>query len=296
MTAEINALFEEGITRSRELSDEADEAMKAVDRMAKDAETLTQKVEAEGQEACQQLRQLAQRLAQAEAEVEASRSQAEGALGGLDGAAEDLKGGIGDLLERVRKSLFALESRRDEIDHSLDAQMAATQEGFEELVDKAGEAQSIAGQELDQVAQAVAALRSAIGDAREHFAQKQQAWSDAADGMEQAIHEQLDAWMAGLSELLTRQAQAMVDAANSMVDQHNGAMDGLRRRFIEEGPQELATALEPLESALEQLGVEAAERQTRLSAAAEDHERWAGNARTVVDQVRDALNAAGRLG
>jgi len=33
MAAEINEPFEEGITRSRELSDEADEAMKAVDVM-----------------------------------------------------------------------------------------------------------------------------------------------------------------------------------------------------------------------------------------------------------------------
>jgi hypothetical protein len=38
MAAEINELFEEGLTRSRELSDAADEALKAIDEMAREAD------------------------------------------------------------------------------------------------------------------------------------------------------------------------------------------------------------------------------------------------------------------
>ena len=43
-TAAINQLFEEGITHSRELSDAADGAMRAIDDMAKEAEELAQRV------------------------------------------------------------------------------------------------------------------------------------------------------------------------------------------------------------------------------------------------------------
>jgi phage shock protein A len=80
MTAPINELFEEGITRSRALSDAADLAMKAIDAMTGEAEQLAQKVEEEGQQAGQHARGLAARLEEAGHALEAGRGQAEGAL------------------------------------------------------------------------------------------------------------------------------------------------------------------------------------------------------------------------
>ena len=102
MNAEINELFEEGITRSRELSDAADETMGAIDEMAKEAEELAQRVEDEGKEACQHMRDLASRLEQAEGALESSRTQADGALEGLSGKAAELKTEALELLEKVR--------------------------------------------------------------------------------------------------------------------------------------------------------------------------------------------------
>ena len=75
MTAEINELFEEGITRSRELSDAADETMDAIDEMAKEAEELAQRVEDEATEARQHLRDLAAASSSAEGALEPSRAR-----------------------------------------------------------------------------------------------------------------------------------------------------------------------------------------------------------------------------
>src|SRR5262245_60967447 len=103
MTAEINQLFEEGITRSQELTDAADAAMNAVDGMAQEAEQLAQRVQQEAHEACQHMRELATRLEQQEGELETARAQAEGALEGLAAKAGELTAEAGHLLERVKK-------------------------------------------------------------------------------------------------------------------------------------------------------------------------------------------------
>ena len=82
MAAEINELFEEGITRSRELSDAADETMDAIDEMAKEAEELAQRVQDEGTEARQHIRELVARMEQAEGALESSRAPGRRRAGG----------------------------------------------------------------------------------------------------------------------------------------------------------------------------------------------------------------------
>jgi hypothetical protein len=47
MAAEINELFEEGLPRSRELSDAAHEALKAIDEMAREADDIARRVQEE---------------------------------------------------------------------------------------------------------------------------------------------------------------------------------------------------------------------------------------------------------
>lgn len=295
MSAEINELFEEGITRSGELADAADEAMDAIDEMAKDAEGLAKRVEDEGKEACQHLRELATRLEQAEAGVEKARGQADGALETLAARAGELKTEAGELLERARKSMAAVEARRDELDGSLDAQMASTQQDFQDLVGRTATAQSQAEEHLQEAAQRIAALRAAIETARSEFAVKQQAWSDAVYEVDAAVQETADEWVEGLNALLRRQSQALVEAGNAMVDQHNDAMDHLKRRFIEQAPQHLATALDPLEAALTALGEEAADCSQRISSETQQLEQWVGGALPALMPVQAALDAAAGL-
>jgi DNA repair exonuclease SbcCD ATPase subunit len=296
MAAEINELFEEGITRSRELTDAADGAMDAIDAMAKDADELAQRVEDEAKEASQHLRELVGRLERAEGELETAHGQAEGALESLAGKAAGLKAEAGEWLERAKKSLAEVESRKDGFDGALDAHMASTQQDFQGLAQETQDAQSHAEEQLQEAAQRIAALRTAIENARAEFTQKQQAWSDAVGELETAIQEKADEWVDGLNELLRRQSQALVGAANAMVDRHNDAMDGLKRRFVEQAPQDLAAAIDPLQAALTALGEEAAERGQRLSSEAQQLEEWVAGALPIVTPIQAALDSAAGLG
>ena len=98
MNAQINELFEEGITRSGELSDAADEAMNAVDALAKQAEDVAQRVEEEGREACRLMRDTAARLKQAEGEIETARGRP---IRIDEATAQALGVGVGGVVELV---------------------------------------------------------------------------------------------------------------------------------------------------------------------------------------------------
>jgi chromosome segregation ATPase len=295
MTAEINELFEEGITRCRELTDAADEAMDGIDAMAREAEELAQRVQAEAGEACTHMRELAGRMEQAEGAVETARGKADGALEALAARAADLKQEAGELLEKARKSMADVETRKDELDGGLEVHMASTQQDFQELVQATQDAQRQAEEQLQEASQRIAALQSAIEGARSEFAQKQQAWSDAVHELETTVQEKAEEWIEGLNELLQRQSQALVGAGNAMVDQHNDAMDNLKRRFVEQAPQDLATALAPVEAALTALGEEASECGPRLASEAQQLEQWVSGALPIVTPIQAALDAAAGL-
>lgn len=295
MAAEINELFEEGITRSRELTDAADETMNAIDQMAKDAEGLARRVEEEGREAIQHLRELARRMEEAEGKVETARGQADGALTALAGKAAEVKAEAGELLDRVRKSMGEVDARKDELDTGLETHMASTQQDFQELVQATQESQQQAEEDLQQAAQRIAALRAAIEAAREEFARRQQAWSDAVAELETTVQDKAEEWVQAVNDLLRRQSTALVAAGNAMVDEHNAAMGALKQRFVERAPQDLAEALDPLGSALTTLGEEAVEYEQRLSSKAQQLEQWVGAALPSFPPIDAALAATAGL-
>jgi colicin import membrane protein len=288
----LNELFEEGITRSRELSDAADEAMHAIDDMAREAEELAERVDAEAAEARQHVRDLVGRLERAEAELEASGNQVEDALMNLAGASDDLSKGAIFLLERVRKSLAELDGRHDTVDADLDTRMTSAQDDASELATRTQAVQASAEEDLQKVAQAVDDFRGAIDRLRAEFDQKQQAWAQAADELESEAYTHADAWTSGLSDLLERQSTALVEAGNAMVDEHNEAMDGVKARFVEQAPRDLAEALAPLEAEIAELGQAAGDREQGLTGEAGRMAQWAEAAVTTVDGLRVALDAA----
>lgn len=155
MTAEINELFEEGVTRCGELTDAADEALDAIDEMAKRAEGLVDRVAEEGQEACQHLRELVGRLAGAEDALQSAHAAAGGGLELLAGKAAELETEAGDLLDRVKTTLAEVESRQQEVDAALYAQLASTQQDFQELLQRTQDAQAQAEEELQQASQRI---------------------------------------------------------------------------------------------------------------------------------------------
>jgi DNA repair exonuclease SbcCD ATPase subunit len=195
----------------------------------------------------------------------------------------------------VRKAADEIESRKDELDSGLDAHMASAQQDFQELVQATQEAEQKAAQQLQQAAQRIATLREAIENARSEFAQKHETWGDAVQELENTVQENTDEWIDALNQLLRRQSQALVGAGNTMVDEHNAAMARLKQRFVEQAPEDLAAALDPVEVALTALGEEAAESGPRLSAEARQLEQWALAALPDTAQIQAALELAAAL-
>jgi chromosome segregation ATPase len=287
MTAEINQLFEEGIARSGELTDAADEAMNAIDALLKGAEGLTTRVEEEAHEVGQHLRDLVSRLDHAEGELEGARGEAENALHGLLAKASELKATVTDLLERVKKNMADLDAQHDRVDEALTSQMSSAQSDFTGLAQKTHDLEEEADHHLTEAAAALSAFRSAIDAARTELAHKREDWSAAMESLETHAHEQANAWVAGLQSLLSRQATAMVEAANAMVTHHNEAMNDLKHRFVEQSPQDLTSALEPLRTALDHLKEDAGTRQQALTA----HAQALGQAATRSESVLHAIQA-----
>jgi hypothetical protein len=294
-TPVINQLFEEGITRSQELSDAADEAMRAIDGMEKEAEELAQRVDAEAAEARQHIRELVSRLERSEVALEAAGNEARGSLAGLAGKSAELAAEAAELLDRVKASLAELDTRREAVDADLAARMSDAQDDAAELAGRTQAAQTAAEDGLQHVAEALAGFRTAIDAARTELGQKQQAWAAAAADLESQAAARAEAWTTALSDLLERQSTALVEAANSMVGEHNESMNGLRTRFAEQAPEHLAEALSPLEAALGEMGQEAQTLEQTLAGEADRMTQWADTAVPLVDALRTALDAAARM-
>ena len=295
MSSELNALFEEGLTRSRELADAADEASGAIDGLVERAEALSQRVKDEGGEACGHLRGLAERLEQAGHALEGARGHAEGALEGLSGSAADLKAEVGELLELVRKDLADLEARQRQMQDSLETQAAAAQTDFTELAQKTQEAEKEAAAHLEQAESALAGFRAGLAAARAEFAQKQQALEGALQDLEANARRQVETWLSSVDELLAEQAKALTETANVMVDRHNEAMQHMKQRLVEQTPSRLSLALAPLQDGLERLGGLASERQQALSARVEELGQAGLQALPMLELIRAALESTARL-
>ena len=87
----------------------------------------------------------------------------------------------------------------------------------------------------------------------------------------------------------------MVQAANGMVENTTRRWTGLKRRFVEQAPQDLSTSLEPVETALGEMGQAAETREQSIAAEADALAQWASQALPVVDGLRTALDAAAKV-
>ena len=135
-------------------------------------------------------------------------------------------------------------------------------------------------------------LRAAVEAARADFAHQQEGWANALQALETAAHTQSEACAGALRELLAQQARSMVEAANAMVDQHNTAMQEIRHRFVEQAPQDLATALHAVEGGLEHMGDSAARHGQVLTSTADELAQTASHEEPQVEAVQSALEAA----
>lgn len=296
MTAEINALFEEGIARCGELTDAADEAMDGIDAVGEKARRTAEAVQREGDEARQHLRGLCDRLKGAGDAIDGARDDAAGALQGLAVRATDVKAHVGALLDRVKKAADGLDEQKSRIDDSLNARMATAQGDLTDLARQAQELEEEAGRRLDEADRALAQFRGTIEAARAELAHKQETWRDALDRLEDAAHRHAGAWVTSLQSLLQRQATAMVDAANEMVDRHNDAMGVIKQEFAEQAPQELAASVEPLEQALRGLAEDALARQQAIESRVDELAAAMTSPAAVLDELRAVLAATTELG
>jgi chromosome segregation ATPase len=296
MAAELNELLEEGITRCGELADAVDAAMDAVDETAEQAKETGERVQQEATEARDHIRDLVGRLEKAEDAMGAARQEAEAALESLSDKGAALRREVGGLVERARDAAAQLEEQRGRIADSLDAQMAATQDGFSRLERKTEELEEEANQILTRASDTISAFRGTLESAQAEFAQKKDAWDGALELLELNAQQQISAWVAGLQGLLQRQASAMVSAANTMVDRHNDAMDVIRREFAGETPQVLAAALELVQTSFRGVAEEAAAREEALTSNVQSLEAAIDGQHPALADLKAALEGVADLG
>ena len=296
MAAELNELFEEGITRCGELTDAVDAAMDAIDETTDQAREVAERVLEEGREARQHLRDLALRMDQAEESIGAARKDAEGSVHGLAGRTAELKTELRDLLERVKHAASQLETQKGRLDDSLDAHTATAQGDLAGLTEMTRELDSAASRRLDDAGQAIEGYRTRIEAAQAELAQKREAWMTALDRLATIAHQQTEVWVAGLQKLLQRQSTAMVAAVNVMVDRHNDTMDVIKDEFAVQAPQDAAAALEPLEASLRALGEEGSARLAALESRAGGLEAAMSGPTPILADLRAALEATTELG
>ena len=181
MAAEINELFEQGITCCGELGDAVDSAMDAIDDAADRARDLAERVVKEGTDAAQRLRDLASRVQQAARAAEDGGREARSLLAGTASGAGDLRSVVGSFLERVKNATDPLARQRSRLDDSLEAHMAGAQAAFSDLAGRTQELESEAGGRTEQADAAIAALRRAIDTARADLVEKKGAWTAVLD-------------------------------------------------------------------------------------------------------------------
>ncbi|MET0556613.1 MAG: hypothetical protein ABW221_26480 [Vicinamibacteria bacterium] len=296
MTALMNELLEEGVTRSQELTDAADEALHGIDQVAESATELTRRLEDESRDAGQRMRDLAARLAEATGTLETARTRAEHGLEGVTTAAGALKAAAADLLARVRESLDLVETKAEEVDTALDADWTGAKQGFQETARSTVDAGEQVGLELEQIGQALTALQAAVTTAHDEFDGKREAWSQALDALVSNADAQADGWTNALDALLERHGGAVVQLTNGMIDLHNEAMEEARRRFVDQAPADLAAALQPVEDGLARLGQEAAQLSQDLGHEATSLEQRASDTLPELANLQAALDAAGHVG
>ena len=295
MAAPINELFEEGVTRCGGLTDAADEAMNALDAATEQAGELVQRVEQEADEARGRLRELTASLEKSADALAASRGEAEGALQGLAGRAQDVERHVGEQLERIREAAARIDEQGTRAGEALDAHAADAQADVAELARRTQEADAEAARRLEEAGRAVASFRATIDAARAELEQKREAWSEALEHLAAAAHDQANAWVLSLQSLLQRQAAAIVEAVNVMVDRHNDAMEVIRQEFAAQAPEDLAHALEPVQTALRTLNDEATARENALAASVAELDSSTEATAPPLDDLRSALESAAEL-
>jgi hypothetical protein len=272
MASDLNDLLEEGVTRCGELTDAADAALQAIDDAAEKARAAADRVDEEGREAVANLQALIVRLQGVEEGLTVARGDAQQALAVLAGRAETL-GPAGEAgLNRIRPADGRLDEQRRRLQADLDERAASAQVAQGALSDQVQAADEQTARRLATATEAVARLRDGIVAARGALADRVGAWRTAIDELDQTAASQADAWVESLRALLQRQSEHLVDTANAMVDRHNDAMEQIQREFAEQAPEDLDTALAPLQATLARVSQESDERGRSLPAQATDLE------------------------
>jgi DNA repair exonuclease SbcCD ATPase subunit len=296
MEAELNQLFEEAVTRSRELTDAAEAALTAVDEAARRARDVAERVEENGTRAGRHLREVAEQLERDASAIGDARHETEASLASLADRASGLEEEVGGLLERVRTASGTIDEQRLRLDDSLEAQRAEVEADVAELGRHAGGVATELEERLERAQDATMALRSSLDAARAELARTLESWSEVLNRLEGNARAGAGQLVEAIQELLGRQATAMVQAANVMVERHNAAMALVKSEFAEEVPAELSTSLQPLHAALGATEEEAVAREQDWTSEVEALDAAMTAGAPARGDVRTALEGAAVLG
>jgi chromosome segregation ATPase len=292
MDPEINQLFEEGATRSADLTDQIGTAEDAVEDMIKSAEKVADKAESEAEDLRQSLKALTARLDRAEDAITSARAAAETELDAAGGKADELKTAAEQFHDRVKRALDELSGEQDKVEQGVTHSFEEAGKEYEELAREMTELQQSAQQQVTDASTALDTFHQGLADARTALAQKEATYLTSVQEAAAAAATQADAWVSGLSELLEEQGRELVDSANRVIARHNQEMETLKEKFVEHAREQLTQSLQGLQDELSNLSTLAENHEQELSAKATEILGKVGEIRPEIATVTESIRKA----
>lgn len=291
----MNELLEQGVTRCGELTDAADEALRAVDDMTKEAAALHESVVEGAEVFADHLREFRERLQDHEETLEGAFVPARQALGLLADKGAWAVTRAGEALAQARADLADLATRDDALDAALETGVAAAEGDLRALGGRSAAAQARAEEGIRRASLAIGTLRGALEAARTGFAKQYESWQEDVEDFADALMEHRDGCTTAFETLLGRQSRALQALAAAMTASYDESVADVVRRFTVEAPQAFATALDDAETSLTSLGAAAADAEQRVKEGAGALAQRAGTARPVCVAIAAALATADGL-
>ncbi len=294
----LNELLEDAAARCHTLSQEAAQAVGAIDQLVDHAEHLAAQVEAAAQDVRERMHELAEEMGEAERAVAHGAEEAEHRLQALAGKAAELRGRVGGLLESAGHASSELSGRAAHTGERLHQEAQEARDRSDAVLQELAHLHESSAARLEKVGAALQAFTETVSHAQQDWDAKQTALLEAMDAMVHGVHEKVQAYADEVADLLDKQRiEVLVEGlANEMVvESHNQAIDALGQHFEDEAAAHAQEAATPLRAALSAL-VQACEGHAQaLGGKAAEIETHARAALQEAETMRPTLEEAARL-
>jgi flagellar biosynthesis chaperone FliJ len=261
-----NELFQQAADRCTELNRDVGEAGTTIESMVDRAGQLDQALDSNVKEVRNALQRLTERLEKAENDLVEAAQEAEAAVDGAIGQTADARKELEKLGTRGDQGTEAVDEAVGEAGPELGSRLQAATESFNEFGREVSDFSRATAEQVQATQKALKEFADEIDDSRDELEEKKEEWLKALDQYTTVVSRECGETVQALAAALKEQATGMLETGNSLVLDHNEAMEALSAGFGERAEGALAEALVPLSDALAAVSALAEKRSGELSA------------------------------